>query len=195
MHAQATHDPERHAADEHDVTAGQSAGERLDFEDSCCPRMDELGSVAAMTQKAFSFLQTVVVMLGVLAMASCGSNSTTPSAPTPQRTLVRSGTFNVSPQRATGVSFTTPAVGLITIVNTWGSAANQLTVQIGRAENCGAPQYTSGTCPWVFQDVGPSTGNSRTTSVTLSPAGNYIFWARNGGTTDETVTYQVYITP
>lgn len=83
MHAQATRNPEGHAADEHGVTAGQSAGELFDFEDSCCPRKGELCSAAAMTQKGFSFFQTVAVMLGVLAMASCGSNSTTPSAPTP----------------------------------------------------------------------------------------------------------------
>jgi hypothetical protein len=148
-----------------------------------------------MNQKAFSVLQAAAVMLGVLAVTSCGRNSTTPSAPTPQRTLVASGTFSVSPQRASGNFFTISSVGLVTIVNTWGSAANQLTVQVARAETCGAAQYTSGTCPWVFQDVGASAGSSRTTSVTLSPAGNYIFWARNGGTTDETVTYQVYITP
>jgi hypothetical protein len=142
-------------------------------------------------------LKGAVAALAVLVMASCGSSSTsaTPSSPTPQRTLVHSGTFNVASQRATGIFFTIPSVGLVTIVNSWGSAANSLTVQIARAETCGAPEYTRGACAWVFQDVGPSTGTQRTTSVTLSPAGNYIFWARNGGATDETVSYQVYLTP
>jgi hypothetical protein len=108
---------------------------------------------------------------------------------------VHSGTFSVAPQRATGNSFTIPSVGLVTIVTSWGSAANQLTVQIARAETCGAPEYTRGACPWVFQDLAPITGTQRTTSVTLSPAGNYIFWTRNGGSTDEMVTFQVYFTP
>lgn len=150
-----------------------------------------------MTRRLLATLKGAVVALGMLAMASCGSSNVTPSSPTPEpaRTLVASGTFSVSPQRASGNFFTISSGGLVTIVNTWGSAANQLTVQVARAETCGAAEYTRGACPWVFQDVGPSTGTQRTTSVTLSAAGNYIFWARNGGITDETVTYQVYLRP
>jgi hypothetical protein len=66
---------------------------------------------------------------------------------------------------------------------------------IAKYETCGAPEYTRGACNWLHIDDTPTTTARKTTTVTLSPAGDYIFWARNGGSTEETVAYEVYLRP
>jgi len=141
-------------------------------------------------------MKYVICAVGVLVLVSCGSNSGSPAAPTPTptRTLVKSGTYRVPPNRGTGVNFSTTSAGRVNIISSWGSASNQIQVRVARGPTCGAPEYTRGTCQWLHSDLSTTATPSKTRTVASLPADQYIFWGFLSGSTDEMVTYEVYLT-
>jgi hypothetical protein len=98
-------------------------------------------------------------------------------------------------RRGNGQGFTTTRVGRLEIETAWNSSANLVRLEMALETNCGAPQYTSGTCTFLYADRSPVSVARRTAVIDSLAPNSYIIWLTNQGSTDETYTLDVYLTP
>jgi len=98
-------------------------------------------------------------------------------------------------RRGNGHSFTTTRLGRLEIESSWNNASNLVRLEFALETNCGAPQYTSGTCTFLYADRSPVSVARRTALIDSQAPGNYIVWLTNQGSVDETYTLEVYLTP
>ena len=130
-------------------------------------------------------------------LAACGGDSPSaptapPTAPPPQRTLVAQGSRSDIPPFAEGnlvffVLVQTTATGTLEATVDWTFASNQVGLAWASG-NC----FENPSCIPLFQDA--SLNKPKTLSAPNVAAGTYTLVVANLGTTNESVSYQVFLT-
>ena len=127
---------------------------------------------------------------------SLTSNQTVPIQLTGVRTLVYSRAQSMLlARRGTGYSFKTSRSGRLEIESSWSNASNLVRLEFALQTNCGAPQYVSGTCTFVYADRSAVAVARRTATIDSVAPNDYIVWLTNQGSVDESVSLDVYLTP
>jgi hypothetical protein len=135
------------------------------------------------------------------ALAACGGSSKTPSAPppTPPPTppppiVVSSVTGGSLPAGFVGwVAFTTASAGALDATADWTFAANDVDIYLAQGSCDNTTVFTT-SCPVLAFSESP-TAKPETAHVASAPAGTYTIFVFNAGPGDESVSYQVVLTP
>ena len=130
----------------------------------------------------------------VAALAGCGGGGGSPSAPTPspspQRTLIAQGSQSGIEPASTGVVyflvFTAPANAVLEATVDWTSASNQIVLAWAQGDCTLDPN-----CSPLVQDVSTAKPKTLRTPSNLA-AGNYTLAIANLGSTNESVSVQVF---
>jgi hypothetical protein len=130
----------------------------------------------------------------IAALAGCGGGSGSPSAPTPTpgpvRTLIAQGSQSGIAPASTGVIYslvvTVSANAVLEATVDWTSASNQVALVWAQGDCSTDPN-----CSPIVQNV--TTAKPKTLATPNLAAGNYTLAIVNLGTTNESVSYQIFI--
>jgi hypothetical protein len=147
-------------------------------------------------RRTHSLLFPWVAALALVTVTGCGGSSPTgdppPTPPPPQPTVVASGNPTIAVNAARGQFFSTDRAGTIDATIDYTFSDSRIVVWIARGR-CTPSQFAAQQCDYAatsFTGVKP-----RRVSVTSAAAGRYTFIVGNGGPRDETIAYQVVLTP
>jgi hypothetical protein len=128
----------------------------------------------------------------ILSLAGCGGGGGSPAAPPPpQRTLVAQGSQADIPPVTEGVAFFVivqiPVTGTLEATVDWMSPSNPVALAWGQGECLDVPD-----CTLLTQNT-TSAKPKTVTAPNLAP-GTYTLAVLNLGTTNESVSYQIFFT-
>lgn len=136
---------------------------------------------------------------GLLLAIACGGSDrpTTPSTTTPPTTLpppsvVLQNSYPIPAGFAYGQTFTTSRAGTLDATIDYTYATNQIVVWMARG-NCTVQLFQANQCDFAATSFAGS--KPRKVSVTGTSAGTFTLIVGNFGTQDESVSYQVVLTP
>jgi hypothetical protein len=126
----------------------------------------------------------------VVSISGCGGGGSpsTPSSPTPQRTLIAQGTGDIQPLSQGVASFFIIQLGLPAVLEAtvdWTSPSTQVALAWGQG-NCA--QDTN--CAILAQNTG--TAKPKTLTTANLAAGTYTLAILNLGAANESVSYQIF---
>jgi hypothetical protein len=150
-------------------------------------------------------MRAVVGMLGcmcVLSLSGCGGGSDTPTAPkvTPTPTplpppqVVAQGTgLSLESEFVGRVPITTTRAGSLKATVDWTFATNDIDVALVRS-NCTFDQFTAAQCQ-ILSISASATAKPEVIQADGAAAGDYTLFIENTGPADETLSFQVVLTP
>jgi serine/threonine protein kinase len=116
-----------------------------------------------------------------------------PGPPTSVRRPVIQGTVSLKGKLFTGIAFATDAPGALDASMDWTPSEDNVVFDIARAD-CTYPHYRAGTCPIIVSSRARTPDSHRTVSIPSFAAGAYQIFIFNGGTSDETINYEIDLT-
>ena len=111
------------------------------------------------------------------------------------RSLIYNRSLVLNAFSGTGSSFTIARLGRLEIETSWSNASNLVRLELALEASCGAPQYLSNSCPWLYADRSAVSVASRTATIDSLAPNLYIVWLTNQGSTSQPTTLNVYLTP
>lgn len=145
-------------------------------------------------------IRRVVLGLSLVVLAGCGDDGSPTAAPTPTppptppppRTVLDRRNVSVRAGFAVGEFFTTDRAGTLEAVVDYTFATSTMVVWVARGQ-CTADQFGANQCDYAASSfVG---AKPRRVSVTGAAAGTYTLIVGNGASQDESISYQVVLTP
>ena len=131
-----------------------------------------------------------LILPACLLVVACGSNA--PTAPSPTKRTIASGTYSATAHTSHFISFSTPASGQLSVTVSWRDASDTLWVDL--SASCTSDQYVAGTCQFVYSDRTAVPIPQKTPTINAVAAGSYVLIVDNRGPADETVTYDIDVT-
>jgi hypothetical protein len=138
-----------------------------------------------------------------LSLTACGGSSdgptntpvvvTPPPTPPPPRVVAQGNGFPLEAEFAGRVPFTTSLAGSLRATVDWTLAANDIDVMLVRGD-CSFDQAETGQCPILVFSLS-TTAKPETIQVDGMAAGAYTLFVENTGPGDESVSFQVVLTP
>jgi len=134
-------------------------------------------------------------------LAGCGGSSNTPSTPTPTPTPTPPPPQVVSQITGAalpagffgGLPFTTTRAGALDATVDWTFTTNNVDVYIGQG-SCDENTFATATCPVLAFSESPTAKPERV-HLANAAAGTYTTVVANFGPTDESISFQVVLTP
>ena len=118
--------------------------------------------------------------------------TTTPTTTLPPPSVVLQNSYAISAYYVLGEYFTTSRTGTIDVTVDYTYATNQIVVWIARG-NCTADLFVADQCDYAASSFAGS--KPRKVSVTGAAAGTFTLLIGNAGPGDDSVSYQVILTP
>jgi hypothetical protein len=138
-----------------------------------------------------------MVAAGLVVVSACGGSDSTPVTPTttqptppPPRTVLSGGT-TLAVNYAVGAYFTVDRAGTVEATVDYTYATSQIFVWIARGQ-C-TPELFPDQCTYVASSFAGA--KPRRVSATGAVAGTYTLIVGNAGPDDESISYQVVLTP
>jgi hypothetical protein len=126
---------------------------------------------------------------------SLTSNQTASFRLTGTRNLIYNRSMVLNAHSGTGSSFRTSRLGRIEIETSWSNASSLVRLEFALEPTCGAPQYLSNSCAWLYADRSAVSVARRTATIESVAPNSYIVWLTNQGAVSEPTTLDVYLTP